>query len=117
MSAKRRRPARKGGGEALHQRKTVMLQVAVWEAAVDPEELNAEILRLIRRDDERQNLTETDLARRSGMTRQHVHNLHHEDMHLTLPMMTKWCNGRHVGIEFLITYAAQRVRCRHARPK
>ena len=101
----------------MHPGKKVVLQVAVWEAAVDPAELNAEILHLIRRDDERQNLTETDLARRSGMTRQHVHNLHHEDMHLSLPLMTKWCNGRQVGIEFLITYAAQRVRRRHAHRK
>ncbi|WP_395718834.1 hypothetical protein [Prosthecobacter sp.] len=117
MNAKQTRKGRKDSGKVWRLVPRDALIVTVWDGPVDPEALNAELLRLMRGDDARQNLTEAELARRSGITRQHVHNLHHENMVLTVPLTTKWSNGRDVNVVFLLGYAADRVRRRQPRTK
>lgn len=84
--------------------------VNAWEGGVDPMVMNRAILAIIRQNEDPEKVTDTELAARSGMTRQHAHNMRSEDMVLTVPIMMKYCNGKHVELAYLIDAAASCVR-------
>lgn len=92
------------------------LTVKAWEGPIDVRELNREILRIIREDNQKQGLKEAELSRRYDMKRQHLHNLHSEpDMTMTIPMTAHWCNGRHLDLGYLVVLAEKCIRERQAR--
>ena len=80
--------------------------VHVWDGPIEPMDMNAAMLSLIRQDENKHERTDTEIGRRCGCTRQHAHNLMHAELALTVPLVACWCNSRHLNLAYLCDKAA-----------
>lgn len=101
-------------GDSPRPTKVRELVVKAWEGELDAEEINQEILRIIREVAEKHPQREARQASKSHMGRQHAHNVYTDTKVATVPMMAKWCNGRHVGPAYLMALAEHSLRLRHS---
>ena len=101
-------------GDSPKPTKVREMVVKAWEGELDAEEINQEILRIIREVARKHPQKEAWPAANSHMGRQHLHNVYHNTKVATVPMMTKWGNDRHVGPAYLMALAEHSLRLRHS---
>lgn len=100
------------GGAAEETTEEEVLMVRRWEGEIDAEELNDDVLELIRTVDGRAGTCEAEQARRCHLSRQELHCIHTTMKSLSLVTLVKWANGRKMDAVFLLGRMVRRLRRR-----
>jgi hypothetical protein len=88
------------------QKKPARPRLGAWEGEVDPDTVNEILLDYIRAYDwiemEDQGITEIQQAKRLGMKRQRLDDIHSHLKTVTIPTFIHWCNARHINAHDLL---------------
>ena len=106
----KREDSKAGSSEEGRPKKVQEVVVPVWQGPVDWKALEPRLLEMMRTHDARSNLTEAELARRLDMDRRLVHKLHENMKECSIPMLCRWCNGRHMDAAFFLHVAEESLR-------